>query len=97
MKKLALATAATLALALAACSGSEEPAAPTEVNETNMSEMIVNDLVAPTEIGNVAEETNLSTPEPAPMPTADEAQVIDDADATGMTSRVDRSEPGNEQ
>lgn len=82
-----------LGLALAACSGSEAPP-PADTNEVeapvveNMGfENMVEPVAPPT-----ATPTSEATPE-APAP-ADE-QVQADADAVGMTARVDRSAPAD--
>lgn len=95
-RRLPLAAALFAAAALAACSGGEEePTAP--ANETeNMVEVIdeapVRNFVEP-------EPTPSATPTPAPIveddrPTAE--QVMDDADAVGMTARLPREDMGNE-
>lgn len=82
---------------LAACSGSEREPAPVDDNEVEM-------LDVTNEAANVAEP-----PAPTPTPTPDavnttaeapvppEEQVQDDADATGMTARVTREEPGAQE
>lgn len=91
----ALFAVAGLALMLAACSGgSDEPAAPAnEVQEAPIVEnMGFDNLVPPV----APSETPSPTPTPTatPSPQAPEEQVQDDADATGMTARVDRSDTG---
>jgi len=98
MKTKAFALLAASAVALAACSGAKEEQQPTA--ETNVTDL----TVAPDNVANVAVEAppapqvdNTATAEvPAPVATltADE-QTQDDADAAGMTARVDRSAPSN--
>jgi len=99
MKIKALALLAASAIALAACSGSndaEQPAAETNVTDVT---------VPAADIANVATEAppatridNTATSEvepPAATLTADE-QTQDDADAAGMTAKVDRSADAEE-
>lgn len=88
------------ALALAACSGGsdEEPTVDANVAEVP----IVNDMGFANMVEPVAPPTDVpvATPTPADPPTVDEAQVQDDADASGMTARVSRDDapaaPANE-
>lgn len=97
MKTKTLALLAASAIALVACSGSKDAEQP--VAETN-----VTNLVEETEnVANVAVEAppatridNTAATQVAPSATltADE-QTIDDAAATGMTSRVNRDETGD--
>lgn len=86
---LTLATAASLALA--ACSGSApEPTAPE--NGLDEGVLIENALDAPlinAELPPEPTATPTSTPEDTK---AVETQMQEDADATGMTARVDRTE-----
>ncbi|WP_294289441.1 hypothetical protein [uncultured Sphingomonas sp.] len=92
MKKTLPALAA-LAL-LAACSSNDEPSAPVEANGTEMLDVTneaVNVEEAPVTM-NVPEApaTNMAD---EPEPTVDEREQIQaDADATGMTARVNRDE-----
>jgi PBP1b-binding outer membrane lipoprotein LpoB len=90
---------AALALLLAACSGgSDEPApAPNEAEAPIVENMGFENMVPP-----VAPDTNLTAPEPTPTPeqppaVAPDEQVQEDADAVGMTARVDRSEANEAQ
>ncbi|HKY80124.1 MAG TPA: hypothetical protein VJM09_01465 [Sphingobium sp.] len=84
MRRLAFAALAG-ALALSAC-GKKEEEAP-----------VVNNLVEPPVENVIIEEpeaplpsNNASAPQPAPPPTISERQQIqDDAEATGMTARLD--------
>lgn len=76
-------------LALTACSGSSEPEAPPVEEEafTPAPEPTYEPLPEP---------SPLPTPEPTPTPTPapplpDEEQMQEDADAVGMTARIDRS------
>ena len=91
MKKLvSLLAAGTLALTLSACGGAPE------VNETTV-ETNVTDIVEPDNAMEnmvMPEPTPSESPTPVPAPPGkdfDETVTQDDADATGMTSRVDRS------
>lgn len=87
---LALATAASLALA--ACSGASPEAAPPE-NGLDEGVIIENALDAPLVNAELPPEPT-ATPTSTPEDTkAVETQMQEDADATGMTARVDRSEP----
>jgi hypothetical protein len=88
----ALAALALPALLLAACSGDSD-VAPVEENVTDfeIEEPILNrpdpiDETTPPPI-----ETPAPTLTPAPEPLPDEAQIQFDAEATGMTARVDRN------
>lgn len=92
MNTRALAALAVPALLLAACSGDRE-VAPVEENVTdfeveepilNRSDPIDEPAVTPT-------ETPTPTPTPTAEPLPDEAQIQFDAEATGMTARVDRN------
>ena len=96
--RIALATAAVLMLS--ACSGGSEPAPP-PANDVMPEGEIVNE---PEVINAIpAPAANEATPAPAPTPVAEEVtkareeQMYDDADATGMTARVDRSADTTEQ
>ena len=84
---LALATAA----ALAACSGNE-PAPPPETNDgvemLDVTNEAINVQEAPA-VMNTPAPTNEAVIEEAPK-MADQEQIQADADATGMTARVDR-------
>lgn len=90
---------ATAALALASCSSSEPQPTPAEVNAGDVVD-ISND--------NFVEPVNAASPTPTPTPTATETeaatptpdetqQIQEDAEASGMTARVDRGEESNEQ
>jgi hypothetical protein len=99
LKRIALLAPIAGGLALAACSGDkDEPAAPTS-NVENMAPIEVENTAAvPTEAPPATQIDNVVTPHAETVPSelsADE-QTQDDADATGMTSRVSRDEGGNE-
>lgn len=86
-----LATALAAAAALAACSGASEETVPAE-NAVNAMEL-TEDLPAEnlTDTAPVVSD-NATAPAPVAEPAApDEAQIQDDAEAVGMTARVDRS------
>lgn len=84
------------ALALAACDRSEPEAPPVENN-------VVEAPVAPEPVNNIVEAApvnviNAEEPAAPPPDFSDQEQMLDDADATGLTSRLpDQSgEPANE-
>jgi hypothetical protein len=101
IKRIAqLAAVMGAALTLAACGGGsdeEQPAPASNVESiaipepANMTELPTEAPPA-TRIDNTAADT-VAAPAPEIAPTE---QVQDDADATGMTARVDRSEGSNE-
>jgi hypothetical protein len=78
---------------LTACSGGDEPPPPQPANDYDM-ELIDEPAPAPTETPSPT-----PTPEASPPPVSPESdfrdsqQVLEDAEATGMTSRIDRSAP----
>ncbi len=96
-RTIQLATVLAAVAALAACSGGSEEAAPAE-NAVNAMEL-TEDLP----------EENLAEPEPmvpenttAPVPVTeaalpDEEQIQDDAEAVGMTARVQRGDTSGNQ
>lgn len=95
-RTLKLATALAAAAALAACSGGSEEAAPAE-NAVNAMEL-TEDL--PEE--NIAEPAPMVVENTATAPVAepalpDEEQIQDDAEATGMTARVQRRDTSGNQ
>ena len=102
MKKMSVATAAVIGaglLALAGCnrSGPEQPAETdnTTVSETNVTTTASNTAAPVIKPPSVA--ANASEAIARPEPVAPDAQTEDDADATGMTSRVHRDDvPANE-
>ncbi|WP_066658147.1 MULTISPECIES: hypothetical protein [unclassified Sphingomonas] len=97
-RTIQLATALAAAAALAACSGASEEAAPAE-NAVNAMEL-TEDLPADENVTDVAPVTTDNATAPAPVAepaTADEAQIQDDAEATGMTARVQRGESSGNQ
>jgi hypothetical protein len=80
------------ALALAACSGGSDEEPPVEANIVEAP--IVNDMGFANMVEPIAPPTATpsATPTPAEDPVAEEAQVQDDADASGMTARVNRDD-----
>lgn len=97
MKTSTLLLLAASGLALAACSSGnsdEQPAA--ETNVANIVEEPGNFANVLTEAPPAARIDNTTTTAmpPSATLTADE-QTTDDADATGMTARVNRDEPAN--
>ena len=103
-RKTAIALLLTAGL-LAACSRSE----PEQPEMTNDSTEVMPDEPQPEPTPSAlpsaeptpAEAVNAAAIEPPPeAPVAPDAQVLEDADATGMTARVSRDAPaatGNEQ
>ena len=102
MKRISLAAAGLLALTvLAGCSRSEPDEAPPVENVSEAPQPLPEDT-------RVSEPEPAPAPAPAPVaisdavappPAADIApdeQMLDDADATGMTARARRDEPANE-
>lgn len=92
--KIRFALAAGTALLLAACSGSPPEPVPTPANDTLPEGEVINEMPV---INAIPAPLPSETPTPAPTPTADpattaaqETQMYEDADATGMTARVDR-------
>ena len=85
MRKIALAALAG-ALALSACGKKEEQApAANNMVEPPVENVIIEEPEAPLPPAN-----NAVAPEPAPPPSISEQQQIqDDAEATGMTARLD--------
>lgn len=87
------------ALALSACGKKDEDTGPTT---NNMVEPPVENVVIDEPDAALPEPTNnVATPSPAPPPSVSEQQqILDDAEATGMTSRLpegsDDSEPSGE-
>ena len=94
MNTRALVALALPALMLVACSDEPEPA-PVEENiaEFEVEEPMLNSPDPMIEPSPLPIETPTPAPTPTPEPLPDEAQIQFDAEATGMTSRVDRSAP----
>lgn len=95
MKKIVLiAAAGSLALALGACHSSQSEEQPVDTNVSNLEVTVDN-----SEIVNVTEAPAPVTNETHPVATSKDftntAQTQDDAEATGMTSRVSRDDDGN--
>lgn len=100
----ALAFAAALSLGLAACSARSDEPSPmensTEVDTTVNDEPspIETETAAPEPAPVVAADTNTTAealPEPATARSPDQ-QMLDDASATGMTSRTSRNQPATD-
>lgn len=96
MKTKTIILLAASALTLAACHNKPDEQPVGETNVTNL-------VVEPANIANVATEappatridnTAVTAAPPSATLSADQ-QTVEDADATGMTSRVDRSQPDN--
>ncbi len=93
MKTRTLALIAVAGLALAACSGGKP--------EETTNETVVANIAEPESFSNVTIDEPVATPAPTNVTTADTApsapelsadeQTQDDADATGMTAKVDRN------
>lgn len=94
-RRLSLASALLAATMLAACGGGSEEPAPV-ANET---ENVV-EVIDETPVENIALPEPTPTPSPTPAPIVEddrstEEQVMDDADAVGMTARLPREDAGN--
>ncbi len=92
MTTRALAVLALPALMLVACSGDSD-VAPVEENVTDfeMEEPILNRPDPMIDPSPFPVETPMPAPTPTEEPLPDEAQIQFDAEAAGMTSRVDRN------
>lgn len=79
--------------ALSGCekSAPEQPVPENALNESEAENVVVPVETAPPETTNATAETEVRETPPDP-----DAQTLDDADATGMTSRVRRDEAANE-
>ncbi len=97
MNTRALAVLALPALMLVACSGDSD-VAPVEENVTDfeVEEPILDRPDPIDQPGPLPVETPMPAPTPTEEPLPDEAQIQFDAEATGMTSRVDRNAPPEE-
>lgn len=94
-RRLSLAPALLAATMLAACGGGSDEPAPVANETENVVEVIDE---APVE--NIALPEPAPTPSPTPAPIVEddrstEEQVMDDADAVGMTARLPREDAGN--
>ena len=89
---------AALALLLAACSNdAEEADTLNAANEAEAAAPVVENMGFDAMVPPVAPDANLTAPEPAPEAekapvVAPDDQVREDAEAVGMTARIDRSE-----
>lgn len=92
MKKIALiAAAGALALALGACHSSKNDEAPVDTNVSNL-EVTVNETTILNDATTPAPEANVTAPAATSKDFTNTAQTQDDAEATGMTSRVSRDD-----
>ncbi len=97
MKIRALAALALPALMLVACSGDADVAPVEEdVADFEVEEPILNRPDPMLEASPLPLEQPTPTPEPKAEPLPDDAQMQFDAEATGMTSRVDRNAPSED-
>jgi PBP1b-binding outer membrane lipoprotein LpoB len=100
LKRIALLAPIVGGLALAACSGGkDEPAAPTSNVEDMTPITVENNAEVSTEAPPATVIDNVTaTPhsETVPSDLSTDEQTQDDADATGMTSRVSRDDGSNE-
>jgi hypothetical protein len=94
--RTAIAGGLLAAMALAGCSRSEPEQQPTDVNMVEDTGVTESEAAAPTPVE--AAPVEVAPPAPAVVepprekPVAPDEQMLDDADATGMTSRVTRDE-----
>lgn len=97
MKKIALiAAASSLALALSACGGGKSEEAPVDTNVSNL-EVSVNETGVMNETTAPAPASNVTAPAARGSDFSNTAQTQDDAEATGMTSRVSREDDNSSQ
>lgn len=89
MRIRTLAITLSAALALAACNRSEPEPPAIDNNVTELPEEVEPMNAAPPPAENV---TNEVTPAAPPPTFSDDEQMRDDADATGLTSRLPQSE-----
>ena len=91
--RLPLALSATLLLALAACDRSAPPPEPENYSEPVEEEVVNTPEPLPAE-PVALEPVNIPEPvaelPPPPEPVLPDEQVLEDAEATGMTARVNR-------
>lgn len=95
-RRFTLAATLLAAASLAACSGGSDEAPPVANETENVVEVIDE---AP--VQNFAEPEPTPSPTPSPTPIVEddrptEEQVMEDADAVGMTARLPREEASNE-
>jgi len=92
--KLAVAAILGTTLLLAGCKQHQEP--PVENTPTEAPKPVVAPKPAPTPAPTPVAEPKPAAPKAKPLPpTPEDQQVLDDADATGMTARVDRAGENN--
>ncbi len=92
MKTATLALIAAAGLSLAACSGGEKDA-PEATNDTMMSNIVEpqNEAAVPAEPSPTPAPANVAREAPAAPQLSSDEQTQEDADATGMTAKVDRN------
>ena len=96
MKTATIALLAASAIALAACSGAKDAEQPAA--ESNVTEVTAPENIAPvaTEAPPATRIDNTAAVEaPTPPTLSADEQTLEDADATGMTAKVNRDEGGN--
>jgi PBP1b-binding outer membrane lipoprotein LpoB len=88
------------AMALAGCSSSEPEQQPTDTNMVEDTGVTESEAAAPTPVETAPVEVAPPPPAvvepPRETPVAPDEQMLDDADATGMTARVTRDEEPTE-
>lgn len=87
-------------LTLAACSGgSDEAPAPANVEQEAplVENMGFENMVVPVSPSDTPSPTPAPSPTGTPTPIALDEQMREDADAVGMTARVDRTEAATEE
>jgi PBP1b-binding outer membrane lipoprotein LpoB len=97
MKTKTIALLAASAVTLAACSGSKTDEQP--VGETNVTNLVVeqgNLMNVATEAPPATRIDNTANAVPPSATLTTDEQTQDDADATGMTAKVNRDEGGND-
>lgn len=92
MRKIAIITLAG-ALALGACGRGESETQPIE-NEAIDNEVEVIEEPAPINVVEPEPEVNNTTPAAPPPEISEEEQMLDDADATGLTARLPQDDEG---
>ena len=96
-RRLPLIATLLAATALAACSGGSDEQAPA-ANETGTENVV--EVIDEAPVENIATPEPTPTPAPSPTPIVEDdrptqEQVMDDADAVGMTARLPREDTGN--
>ncbi len=98
--RTAIAGGLLAAMALAGCSRSEPEQPPTDTNMVEDTGVTESEAAAPASVEAAPVEAAPPAPAvvepPREKPVAPDEQMLDDADATGMTSRVTRDEAPTE-